>query len=154
MGSSYICVFMLIIAFMAIRASTKKNDTKRKQAQSRAEAEQKRVASEKRSEAMQNQMLKSARANATAKGGADIISEPTEIEKRRMQQQEAANRSRIHQNIRSAANNEKEDTIPTEMLQIRDLIVCGYPINIPGERDFVKEGEDFLASFSSKSVFL
>lgn len=40
------------------------------------------------------------------------------------------------------------------MNDLRDIIVCGYPVEIPNQRDFVKEGEEFLANLGVSSMFI
>lgn len=40
------------------------------------------------------------------------------------------------------------------MNDLRDNIVCGYPTEIPNQRDFVKEGEEFLANLGVSSMFI
>lgn len=47
-----------------------------------------------------------------------------------------------------------DNAVPFVMMEtVRDLIVCGYPTELPNQRDFIKEGEDFLAGLSSGSYF-
>lgn len=53
-----------------------------------------------------------------------------------------------------AESSQPDNTVPFVMMEtIRDLIVCGYPTELPNQRDFIKEGEDFLAGLSSESYF-
>lgn len=76
-----------------------------------------------------------------------------DIQERRISQHENAKKKRIHQNIHREDEKETEITPSDLMHNIRDLIVCGYPTEIKEQRDFIKEGEDFLNSLSGDSLF-
>lgn len=76
-----------------------------------------------------------------------------DIQERRISQHENAKKKRIHQNIHREDDREI-DIAPSDLMHnIRDLIVCGYPTEIKEQRDFIKEGEDFLNSLSGDSLF-
>lgn len=76
-----------------------------------------------------------------------------DIQERRISQHENAKKKRIHQNIHRDDEKDIEVTPSDLMHSIRDLIVCGYPTEIKEQRDFIKEGEDFLNSLSGDSLF-
>lgn len=91
---------------------------------------------------------------STAKTDKTVISERAQdIQERRISQHENAKKKRIHQNIHKEDEKEVEITPSDLMHSIRDLIVCGYPTEIKEQRDFIKEGEDFLNSLSGDSLF-
>lgn len=90
----------------------------------------------------------------TPKEEKSVISERAQdIQERRINQHENAKKKRIHQNIHRDDEKEIEVTPSDLMHNIRDLIVCGYPTEIKEQRDFIKEGEDFLNSLSGDSLF-
>lgn len=88
------------------------------------------------------------------------------IETRRKQQQEASDRSRIHQNLhRKEADGQREKAVraavesePQISYEIRfgegelmdevyDIMACGYPSARSGQRDFIAEGQALLSSY-------
>lgn len=83
----------------------------------------------------------------------DIGEKAQNIQDRRIAQHENAKKSRIHSNIHRDDDKDM-DIQPADLMHtIRDLIVCGYPTEIKNQRDFTKEGEDFLNSLSGDSLF-
>lgn len=97
------------------------------------------------------------------------VEQPTKIEQRRKQQQATADKSRIHQGIhekeqleqrQKELEQQKMSEQPTRfefedsdlMAEVQNLIVCGYPTELPHQRDFIAEGTDFLNRLSSEQV--
>lgn len=89
------------------------------------------------------------------------------IETRRKQQQEASDRSRIHQNlhkkeadgqrekaVRAAVENEPHISYEIRfgegelMDEVYDIMACGYPSARSGQRDFIAEGQALLDRYS------
>ena len=117
---------------------------------------------------------RAAQPRSTANAARTALAQPayqnngeTKIEQRRKQQQAAADKSRIHQEIHKkelVEEKQKEWAKQVEatkgparfefedsdlMAEVQDLIVCGYPSQLPNQRDFLAEGMDFLNRISS-----
>ena len=98
----------------------------------------------------------------------DTASQPTRIEKRRVEQQATADKSRIHQNLHEKEQQELEAKMKQAMehhperfafedtdlmAEVQDLMVCGYPSRKSGQRDFIAEGTDFLNRISTGGIY-
>lgn len=144
----WFCSILIIIAVLLFRSGTKQN--------------KKSQALKKKGKAVFNKaknttLFKDAKETVkelTRENTEEVKEQPTDIELRRMQQHENYKRSRIHQNAHSNIEKVVDTDTTLTMSKIRDLIVCGYPVTIPGERDFIREGEAFLESLHSDSIFL
>ena len=98
-----------------------------------------------------NRALKSMR---EAEGDGQAVKKPKEmpIEARRKQQNEASDRSRIHQSLHKKEEQElqQRQEIRFEdgelMEEVYDIMACGYPLAKSGHRDFLKEGMEMMVT--------
>lgn len=163
-----IIIFLIIVIVLSLRSAAKQNARPNRGSAVPNEPRKDEWQQSKIPEERPQRRIVSERSNRMSQRDEDDL---TEIERRRVAQHEASNnKSRIHQNIHKEDNEIFKkardlqeashevgalsgETRSFNMKHIKELIVCGYPTELKNQRDFVKEGEDFLASLTGSNEY-